>query len=59
MREDLDDSAKKRTLKAHKASRRQLLPLSAHPVPALLLLGVILQPGRGEGPTGLPPPQTS
>lgn len=43
MREHLDDSVKKRTLKAHKASRRQLLPLPAHLVLALLLLGVILQ----------------
>lgn len=50
MREDLDDSAKKRTFKAHKASRRQLLPLPAHPVPALLLLGVILQPGGVRAP---------
>lgn len=46
MTEDLDYSVKKRTLKAHKASRRQLLPLPAHPALALLLLGVILHLGR-------------
>lgn len=60
VKKDLDDSVKKRTLKPHKASRRQLLPLPAHPVLALLLLSVILQLG-GLGPPqpGLPPPETS
>lgn len=55
MRAHLDDLVKKRTLKAHKASRRQLLPLPAHPVLALLLLGVILQL-RGLGPPPLATP---
>lgn len=52
VKKDLDDSVKKRTLKPHKASRRQLLPIPAHPVLALLLLSVILQLG------GLGPPPT-
>lgn len=42
MTEDLDYSVKKKILKTHKASRRQLLPLPAHPALAQLLLGVIL-----------------